>query len=157
MKIKGVNPETGVEYESESERVNEEFMRDMSKFDLSNDSIKKFIDNLNISADAKALLYSFSKATIKVGERILKLGRKIIDFVVKIYQEYPSASFGLVFGAIVGFLVASIPIIGAVLGPIFFPISVALGLLKGVEEDLKDKGLLRKIAEINAKFEPLKA
>lgn len=146
----GTKPETG-------EKLNSDFIKAMSEFEMSEDGVKKLIDALNVSADVKSLLFSFSKATIKVGKYVLKIGRKIIDFVCMLFKEYPSVTFGMIFGAIAGFLVASIPIIGTVLGPIFTPIAVALGLVTGMYNDIKDKNLARRVAEINASFSPLKA
>lgn len=156
MKIQGTNPETGTIFQAESENIDSSFIESMMKFDMSDEAIRKLIDNLNVSADVKSLLYSFSKATIKVGEAIIKVGRKIIDFVCRLVRDYPNAAFGLIFGAIVGFLISSIAILGVVLGPIFAPIAMALGLIGGLREDIKDKELARKIDQINAKFSPLK-
>jgi len=155
MKISGINPETGDKFKAEANNVSSDFIKSMSDFGMSDGTVKKLIDNLNVSADIKHLLYSFSKAVIKVGEFILKIGRKIIDFVCSIFEKFPSATFGMVFGGIAGFLIASIPIIGAVLGAFFTPIAIALGLVLGLREDLKDRALSRKIAEINASFSPL--
>jgi len=156
MKIQATDPETGAKFEAEAENVNSSFIESMKKFDMSDGSIKRVIDNINVSADVKSLLYSFSKATIKVGECILKVGRKIIDFICQLYKKYPNATFGLIFGAIVGFLISSIPILGVVLGAIFTPLAIAFGLIGGLHEDIKDKELARKIDEINANFSPLK-
>jgi len=157
MKIQGKNSISGEEYQVEASHVNSEFIRTMSEFDMSDDQVKKLIDKLNITADAKALLYSFSKATIRAGEYIVKIGRKIIDLVLLITKEFPSTTFGMIFGAIAGFLISSIPIVGVVLGTIFTPIAVLLGLTLGLSEDIKNKALIRKISEINASFSPLNA
>jgi len=157
VKVTGKNPETGEDIELESDKVTPEFIDSMSENSLPDDQVKKLIEKLDISADAKSMLYAFSRVTIKAGEFVLKIGRKIIDFVFLLYKEYPSATFGMVFGAIAGFLVASIPFLGAVLGPIFTPIAIAIGLLGGLNEDLKDKALVRRVAEINASFSPLAA
>lgn len=155
MIINGKDPESGKEYESEADGVEEEFVESMSDFDMSDDDIKRFIDNLNISADVKSMLYSFTKATIRAGEYIIKIGRKIIDYVISLCKAYPNATVGAIFGAIVGYLISAIPVIGVVLGPLFTPIAIAIGIVIGVKEDLKDKDLERKIVEINAKFSPL--
>lgn len=157
MKIIGKNQETGEEFQKDSENVNNDFIEDMSIFDMGEEKIKEIIDGLDVSADVKSMLYSFSKATIRAGEKIIKIGRKIIDYICRVFTEFPSASFGLVFGAIAGFLIASIPVLGVVLGPLFTPIAMVLGLIGGLKEDLKDKELARRIAEINAKFNPLNA
>ena len=157
MKISGKNPESGEEFNTESDNIDNEFVESMSIFDMAEGKIKKIIDELNISADAKSMLFSFSKVTIRAGEKIIQIGRKIIDYICRVFTEFPSASFGIVFGAIAGFLISFIPIIGVVLGPIFTPIAMILGLVGGLGEDLKDKALARRVAEINAKFNPLKA
>ena len=79
MRISGVDPNSGEAYEVEVEDVSTEFIDTMSSFEMSDEQIKRMIDKLNISADAKSLLYSFSKTTIRVGEYVLRIGRKIID------------------------------------------------------------------------------
>lgn len=156
MKINAENLNTGEIFEADIDDVNEEFVESMSKFDMADDEIKRLIDNLSVSADAKSLLYSFTKATIRVGNYIIKIGRKIIDYVCSAFREYPNAGFGLIFGAIVGLLVSSIPVIGVVLGSMFMKLAAILGLIVGLKEDVKDKGLARKVAEINASFSPLR-
>jgi len=155
MKLSGVNGQTGENFEAEIDDLNEGFIQSMSDFEMSEAGIKKLIDNLDISADVKSALYWISTTTIKAGKFIINIGRKIIDFVCAVYKEYPSATFGLIFGGIVGCLIASIPIIGFILGSIATPILMALGLIIGGKEDLEDKRLARKIAEINAEFSPL--
>lgn len=157
MKINGINPESGEEFQVEAENVDREFLESMSVFENTDAEVRRIIDNLNVSADAKSLLYSFSSATIKAGEFIVKIGRKIIDYICRVFSEHPSATFGAVFGAIAGFLIFSIPLLGVVLGPLLAPIAIAFGMFGGLREDLKDKALARKIAEINAKFAPLNA
>jgi len=156
MKITAINPETGAEFQAESKSITSEFIAMMADFEMTDEGIKRMIDNLDVSADVKSLLYSFSKATIKAGEYILKIGRKIIDCICTVIKEYRHASFGLIFGAIAGFLISMIPIIGWALGPIVTPILMVIGMASGLYEDLKDKQLERKIAEITAKFTPLK-
>ncbi|HEY9200407.1 MAG TPA: hypothetical protein VIQ81_02325 [Gammaproteobacteria bacterium] len=155
MKINGENPKTGEIYQAEADDIDYGFIESMSTFGMSDDEIKRFIDNLDISADVKSLLYSFSRATIKVGQFIVKIGRKIIDFVCLLHKEYPNVIFGMIFGAIVGFLISTIPVLGAVLGPIAGPIFIVFGMSVGLAEDIKDKALARRITVITAEFSAL--
>ena len=157
MKVIGKSQETGEEFQNNSATVDDKFIESMSLFDLTEKKLKEVLDGLDVSADVKSMLWSFSRVTIQAGQKIIKIGRKIIDYICRVFSEYPSTSFGLVFGAIAGFLIASIPILGVVLGPVFTPIAMAIGLIGGLKEDLTDKALERRIAEINAKFSPLKA
>lgn len=155
MKVSGINTKTGESFEAEAEGINDSFIKSMAAFEMSEAGVKKLIDNLNISADAKSALYAMTNITIKAGEFVLKIGRKIIDFICTVFKEFPGASFGMIFGLIMGVLISAIPVIGAVFSPIVMPIALALGITIGMKEDLKDKALARKIAEINAKFSPL--
>jgi len=157
MEVKGVNPETGEEYQSQSEQIDNKFLKYLRDFSVSDDDIRRLIDKLDISADAKSLLFSFSKTTIKIGENIVKVGKKIIDIIFTMLKEFPSATFGIIFGATVGLLISSIPVLGVVLGPIFTPIAIAIGLAVGLVEDIKDKNLVRKIKQQAATFSPLNA
>lgn len=156
MKVKGIDPNTGNEVEVEIENPEGGFFEAMRDFDMSDDGIKRLIDKLDISADSKSLLYTFSKATVKVGEYVIKIGRKILDCVCLAFREYPKATFGIVFGAILGALVSAIPIIGVVLGPIVTPILMALGLGVGIVLDVNNElgGVLAKIVTA---FTPLSA
>jgi hypothetical protein len=135
--------------------ISDEVLDAFSAFEISEEKIKSMLDNLDISADVKAALYSISKATIRIGGKIIRIGRKIIDFVGLVMQEFTNASFGLIFGAIVGFLMASIPIVGFVLGPLIGPIAMAFGLVVGLYQDVQDKAMKRRIEEGNAKFSSL--
>ena len=157
MKITAINPESGAEFQAESKSITSEFIAMMADFEMTDEGIKRMIDNLDVSADVKSLLYTFSKATIKAGEYVLKVGRKIIDYICTLFKEYRHVSFGIIFGAIAGLLVSMIPISGWLLGPIVTPILMLTGMAGGLYEDLKDKQLERKIVEINGKFSPLKA
>jgi hypothetical protein len=156
MIVEGVNPETREKIQLNSDKIDRDFIESMTIFNKTDADIKRLIESLDISADAKSLLYSFSSATIKAGEYIVKIGKKIIDYICRILEEFPNATFGLVFGAIAGFLVSTIPILGVVLGALLTPILMAFGLIGGLAEDLKDKALQRKISEINRKFTPLR-
>jgi len=154
MKVKGVDPSTGKEVEIEIEKPEESFFEAMRSFEMSDDGIKRLIDKLDISADAKSLLYTFSKATIKVGEYVIKIGRKIIDCVCLAYREFPKATFGIVFGGILGALISAIPFIGVFLGPFVTPILMALGLVGGAALDVS-RELREIILKIVSVFAPL--
>ena len=155
MKVSGVEPSTGREIEIQIENPGGGFIESMRNFEMSDEGIKRMIDKLDISADAKSLLYTLSKATFRAGEYIIKIGRKILDVVCHTFSEFPMSTFGTVFGGIVGTLISSIPFLGIILGPIVTPILMALGLLGGLVLDYQDKLLERKIAMKVEAFSPL--
>lgn len=155
MKVKGSSPDGKKTVEFESERIDAEFVDRMTTFDLSEEEIRKRIERLDVSADVKSLLLALTKASISVGRQLIRIGRKIVDLVCKLINEFPKLTFLALLGAIAGFLVASIPLLGLVLGPILTPISIAVGAAFGVLEDLKDHALTRRIREFQAQFAPL--
>ena len=134
---------------------NYEQLKTLAEDKVSDSRLQSYIDNMDISADAKALIASILKTAIKVGDLIVRVGKRIIELVVMISAKFPNASFGLVLGLLVGVPVSAIPIIGAVLGSIAIPIAAVFGLAKGYSEDMKDQGLRRKIAEASVMFQPL--
>ena len=148
MKLIGIDPNTGNEVMVEVDKIDSSFFESMKSYEMSDDAIKRLIDKLDISADAKSMLYKFSKATIKAGEYVIKIGRNILDYVCLVFREYPNLTFGVVFGAILGALISAIPFLGAILGPIITPIAMAFGLVGGLVLDVKIKLLKGTVAEI---------
>lgn len=154
--ISGVNAETGEEVQVEIDNAESGFFEELLRLEFSEAQLKQLIDRLPVSADVKAMIFAFSKTTIRVGRQVINLGRKLLDLVMDTLRQFPNTAFGVLFGLIVGFLIGAIPIIGMVLGPLFTPITVALGLVGGMLEDLKDRNLERRLKEIYASFGPLK-
>lgn len=155
MKVLGIDPISNKEVEVEIRDPESGFFEFMRNFEMSDEAVKRMIDKLDISADAKSLIYTLSKATIKVGEYVIKLGRKILDVVCHTFREFPKTTFGMIFGGIVSALISSIPFLGVVLGPLVTPILVAVGLIGGLFLDFQDKVLEHKIARKIAEFSPL--
>ena len=123
---------------------------------VSDVKLQSYIDNLDLSADAKALIASILKAAVKVGDLVIKVGKRIVEIVVMIVSKFPNTTFGLVLGLLVGALVSAIPIIGGLLGAFVLPIAAAFGLATGYMDDIRDQSLAKKIAEASAMFQPLK-
>jgi len=157
MIVEAVEPETGKTIQIECAAKSEDEIRDLLAFDLSEVGLKKRIDSLAISADAKSLLFTIAKTTIKVGSMVVKIGRKILDIVATIFAEFPMASTGTIFGAVFGYLISSVPIIGLVFGPIIGPLAIALGFAMGALQDIENKALERRVRSAIAPVETLKA
>ena len=93
--------------------------------------ILRRIDSLNLSADAKALLADLLKLATKVGETALRIGRKILDFVLSLIQHFPNLAFAVVLAAVLAALFAMVPLLGGLLSPILTPLALALGVSWG--------------------------
>lgn len=150
MKLEVTNPETG------QPDLSEEFLTELTTQTLLKKELLSRLDNLPVSADAKALLCKMAGTAMKVGTTVVKIGHKILEVVLGIVTRFPNASFGLVFGAIAGALIGGIPLIGFVLGPVVTPLLAAFGLLMGAKADFADAALEGRIMEAVAAFDPLK-
>ena len=130
----------GIEFSGDAPHLDDSAMAALNILELSKKKIKDRIDNLDISSDAKFMLHSFVNKTIEVvvdtGKVIIWIGRKILEVVIFVARHFPNATFGMVFGAVLGILIASVPIIGWLLGGIV-PVLAILGLSLGAIEDLK--------------------
>lgn len=123
--------------------------------ELSDDLILSLIDNLNVSADTKALLYSFSKATITVGRAIVKIGRKILDFLFSLLKNFPHLTFGMAFGLVVGALIAAIPLIGTALGGTSTLLALGFGVVLGSMKELKQDDFGERVRDFLRRLSPL--
>lgn len=157
MKVVSIDSKTGKEVTTEIPDPSPDFFVFVSGSDLSDEQIRAQIDKMNVSADVKALLYSFSMATIRAGKVILKIGRKILDILFAIIRAFPNITFGILFGLVVGALVASVPVIGFVLGSLATTIAVAFGFVVGAKADLMSGEMGQRMDTILAQFSPLRA
>ena len=156
MKVVSIDSKTGKEVATEIPDPSPGFFAFVDGNDLTDAQIRSYIDRMNVSADTKSLLYSFSKATVRVGKAILKIGRKILDILFSLVRAFPNITFGVIFGLVVGALVASIPIIGIVLGSLATTIAVAFGFVVGAKADFMSDDMGARIEAVLAQFEPLR-
>ena len=149
--VTAIEPASGQSANLEVPSNLDKFFEIISAKEMPDGIVKRTIDELSISADGKALLYTLSKTTIFIGERVVKIGRKILDYACQLFKEFPNCGFGLVLGGIAGALFTAIPGLGVLLGPILSPILVLLGFLGGIFLDFKDKMISSQIATQVAK------
>ena len=151
-----IDPKTGKEFRAVIQEPQPAFFEFVGNVELNDAQIRARIDRMDVSADTKALLYSFSKSTLNMGKVLVKIGRKVIDILFTMLRQFPHMTFGVLFGLILGALVASIPLIGMVLGPVAFPIAIAFGVTLGAKADFAQGDIGDRIAAILAEFAPLR-
>ena len=156
MDVEAVDPRTGKKISMTCEAKTEDEIRDLLTFDLSEEALKRRLDKLSLSADAKSVLFTIVKTTIKVGSMIVRIGRKVLDVIFNILTEFPKATMGAIFGAVLGQLVIAIPIAGLVFGPFIAPLAIAIGFAMGGMQDFSNQALERRIAASVASFNGLK-
>lgn len=155
MDVNVIDAKSGKPFAASISEPPPSFFDFIGSFELSDDRIRSLIDNMNVSADTKALLYSFSKATITVGRKIIKIGRKILDFLFSLLKSFPNLTFGLAFGLVVGALVAAIPLIGAALGGFATVLALGFGVVLGGMNELKQGDLGERVSDLLDRLSPL--
>lgn len=119
--------------------------------------IIRFIEGLSISADAKALLVDLLKVSTKVGKKMLRIGRKMLDFVLSLVKLFPALTFAALLALVVGSLISMVPLIGSALSVILGPLAMVLGISWGAWQDLRNGDLGLRVDEFIANFKSLMA
>ena len=115
------------------------------------------LDRMSLSADTKALLMDLATVTVKAGEFVVNLGRKILTLALAVVQAFPGTIFGTVVAVAVGSIVAAIPVLGLILGPILSPLLVAYGLTVGALNDMNDPRWSDRLNDLQTKLSSLLA
>jgi hypothetical protein len=148
MIIEMTNQETKKKVEIEVDDINVDELKEQFKPVLTEERLRKIIDNLDVSADVKAILSELLTFSIKIGEVVLEVGRKIIEVIKILVKAYPNTAAGLVVGALIGLLLSSIPVLGWLLGWLLVPLFTALGLALGMWKDLGNSELGTAIEDV---------
>ena len=156
MQVHALDPESGRTFSGEAHGLDEDTINGFfNTFDVSEEALRKWIGRLPFSADAKAMLFKIASTTIRAGGLVIKIGRKILETVFALAKAHPMATIGLIIGAVLGSLVAAIPIIGFVIGPGVKALMMLIGAAWGAREDVRGD-LDRKMRETMADFEALR-
>ncbi|MCY4670162.1 MAG: hypothetical protein OXC29_19520 [Rhodococcus sp.] len=138
-------------FSGDAQLLDDDAIAELNTCDFTREQVRRVIDNLNVSADAKVWLHSIMEKSIEVatatGKIVIWIGRKILDIVLFLLREFPNATFGVIFGLVVGHLIGLIPIIGFLGGPLAGAILAAFGLLQGVAQDMREQDIRRRVAE----------
>lgn len=157
ISAEAVDPKTGktISVEIEENKI-AQFDDELKSNSISKRKLNRIIDNLALSAGAKEFIASLMDKTLRVGKFVLKIGKRIVEIMVAIVDQYPKTTVGLVLGAIVFHLVSSIPFLGWFLGPVVASILVAFGLKDDFMDRWRNQAIDRKIREAIRPFEVLK-
>ena len=153
------NPETGERFYVDLDDARYADLKLLMREQMTDKKLERYLDNLPISADAKVHLAEFSKVTLRVGKKIFKIGKRIIEIAVYLAAEFPNMTFAVVIGSLLWALVGKIPIIGVALSALTLLIITALAV-QGAIEDIgvrysrKREEARRAFAPIAGKFYP---
>ncbi|MDA9780607.1 hypothetical protein N8338_01780 [Amylibacter sp.] len=101
-----INISNGVKNEYFNIKENElpDFDR-LAEYSHSKRKINKIIQNLDLSSDAKAVLYSISDSAIKIGEILVPLGRTILSAALELLKIFPTLTLAIILAKFLPLLV----------------------------------------------------
>lgn len=117
--------------------------------------IKSVIDKTDFSADIKALLYDFSKVTLKVGEIVVAVGRRILSLAIGLVKTIPNITLGVLVALVISTLLATVPGVGILLSVAFTKLLLLLGITAGAIEDIRQNAAKDAMDRFHAQFAPL--
>ena len=130
MQVEAVNPETGERFAIEmSPEKLEQLVRD-ARPRLSKKQLEHSIGNLAISAEVKVQLASFMSATVKIGNAVLNIGRRILEIVFDLVKRYPNFTFALVMYLVGALLLSVAPWLAPILAPLVKAMEFIFALVK---------------------------
>ncbi|WP_418594433.1 hypothetical protein [Ponticoccus sp. (in: a-proteobacteria)] len=115
------------------------------------------IDQLDASADFKAVLRDLAKVTWTVGSTVVAIGRKILSVALDIVTTFPGTLFGVVVAFIVTLIVGTLPLVGPLLAAFAGPIMLATGVTMGALSDLRSSAWSTRVEALQAQLAAVKA
>ena len=110
--------------------------------------IKSYVRNLEVPAEVKVILDELLKATVNVGGRLYRIGRKVGEIAIVLATKFPAITFALILTSLINMLIAAIPLLGPVLAPIVGPLVTAAGLAIGAYKDITNPELKERMEEL---------
>lgn len=157
MEVQLIHPDTGATLVLDLPFLTEDQIRDMVRDYSTNRQLQNRLDNLPLSAEGKAFLAKFLKFTIKSGNTIIKIGKKLLEITIMLVTKLKHLTFWTVLGSVLTFVISMIPIIGPILGAFLGPIILLGGLTKGFYEQIKasDPSVVDLIQNSTSSLQPL--
>ena len=121
---------------------------DINSENISPRRIKSYIRNLEIPAEAKVILDELLKATVYVGGRLYRIGRKVVEIAIVLATKFPSITFVLILTSFINMLIAAIPWIGAALASTVGSLLIAMGLTIGAYKEITEPELKERMEEL---------
>jgi hypothetical protein len=132
----------------------EEVIRDIN-MSLPERKLNQLLERTSLSADVKAIMSDIMHLTIKVGGKVLAIGRKILTFVLDLVKTFPAIAMGTIAALVITAVVGSVPIIGAPLAAFVGPILLAIGVTAGALKDFTNDKLQDRITNLVESFKVL--
>ena len=100
----------------------------LEKRNASDTQINHYIERMNLPAEMKLIFDKLTTFTMNVGNKIIQLGKKIIELVIMFATKHKKLTITLLLGLIIGALIVFCPPIASTLSSFQGPIMAALGV-----------------------------
>lgn len=122
--------------------------------------IGELLERTNLSADGKAIVLDIANFTIRVGDHIIALGRKIVSFAFDLIKTFPNISFGvgvaLILGSLSAGIFAGIPLVGVAIAGFLKSVLLIVGITTGAIADMMSGDMGGKIDALVSGLSPLR-
>ena len=132
----------------------EEVIKDIN-MSLPERNLNQLLERTSLSADVKAIMSDIMHITIKVGGKVLAIGRTILTFVLDLVKTFPAIAMGTIAALVITAVVGAVPIIGAPLAAFVGPILLAIGITAGALKDFTNDKLQDRITNLVESFKVL--
>ena len=130
MRAEAVNPATGERISVEIPVEELDRLIRAARPRVYKKTLERMIGNLALPAEVKILLDSSMNATVKIGNVVVYIGRRVLEIVFDLCQRYPNFSFAVVM-CLVGELLPMVgPWLASILGPLFAAIQLLYAFVK---------------------------
>ena len=129
--------ETGQTIRVDMPNLNESTLADLQKEHTTNQQLREHLERLPVSAEVKAILFNLAKFTIRAGETIILLGKRLVEVGLTLANKYPNATMGVIVAALLSALIALVPVIGPAIVSFLAPLMMLYGLVDGFLTDFK--------------------
>jgi hypothetical protein len=120
--------------------------------------IKTYLDSTNMSADMKAILYDIAGFTIKVGQTVITVGRRIFEIASDLINKFPNFTLSTLVAVVVSVVLngalGGIPLLGG-LAVFFSKLLILVGMTKGAVDDLRDNAAKSELQRVSGQFDAL--
>lgn len=117
--------------------------------------VSALIERTNLSADTKALLNDLTKITVRVGSKVLAIGRKILTFALDLVRLFPTVTLGAIVALVLTALIGAIPLLGGVLASMLGSLLLLIGVGAGALNDFLSPNLNERIEKLVSSMSPL--
>ena len=165
MKYKVIDPATNREIEIDFNSDSLITIENAFQPKIENKQLANWIDNLSTNGEVKALIHKLKEFAVKLSDKVINIGYKIIEIIINFAKLYPNTAIGVIIGAILSLIISTIPFLGILLLPIVKPLFLALGIALGYWQDFKEKKIKTELSNemvdkinetVNYIFSPLK-